>query len=176
MFSHGFQMVRVRRINNGFIGLNGFWVRLQGGALVSSALTKKCTNRADECRLLCWCSWDSCTPWRKLSALLVQLRQLHPLEVSGCVGTAGMPYPPTSASAICGSISSRRFCEFCVFCGSWLLRSENFSKKLWNSPLNPMQILYKWVQRKSSFWRNGSRVLRFKKAKVGRKTIKSEGF
>ena len=40
MFSHGFQMVRVRRINNGFIGLNGFWVRLQGGALVSSAPTE----------------------------------------------------------------------------------------------------------------------------------------
>ena len=27
MFFHGFRMVRVRRINNGFIGLNGFWVR-----------------------------------------------------------------------------------------------------------------------------------------------------
>ena len=33
-------MVRVRRINNGFIGLNGFWVRLQGGARVSSAPTE----------------------------------------------------------------------------------------------------------------------------------------
>ena len=40
MFSHGFQMVRVRRINNGFIGLNGFWVRLQGGALVSARLCR----------------------------------------------------------------------------------------------------------------------------------------
>ena len=34
------------------------------------------------------------------SALLVQLRQLHPLEVSGCVGMAGMPYPPTSAALL----------------------------------------------------------------------------
>ena len=50
MFSHGFLMVRVRRINNGFIGLNGFWVHLQGGALVSSAPTKKCTNQVHECR------------------------------------------------------------------------------------------------------------------------------
>ena len=40
MFSHGFQMVRVRRINNGFIGLNGFFGCLQGGALVSSAPTE----------------------------------------------------------------------------------------------------------------------------------------
>ena len=27
------------------------------------------------------------------SALLVQLRQLHPLEVSGCVGMESLPYP-----------------------------------------------------------------------------------
>ena len=132
MFSHGFLMVRVRRINNGFIGLNGFWVRrinngfiglngfwvrLQGGALVSARLCRLPEQEVHQP-----------SKWMP-SALLVQLRQLHPLEVSGCVGVARMPYPPTSASAICGSISSRRFCEFCVFCGRRLFRSENFSKK-----------------------------------------------
>ena len=30
----------VRRINNGFIGLNGFWAHLQGGALVSARLCR----------------------------------------------------------------------------------------------------------------------------------------
>ena len=56
-----------------------------------NAPTKQCTNRAHECRLLCWCSWDSCTPW--------------------CLFQIGHKS------------------EFCVFCGSWLLHSENFSKK-----------------------------------------------
>ena len=63
MFSHGFLMVRVRRINNGFIGLNGFLGASSRGctclrsalplARARSAPTKKCTNQAHECRLLC---------------------------------------------------------------------------------------------------------------------------
>ena len=40
MFSHEFQMVRVRRINNGFIGLNGVWVPSRGCTCL------KCTNQA----------------------------------------------------------------------------------------------------------------------------------
>ena len=39
----------------------------------------ECTPSPEECRLLCWCSWDSCTPWRMPFALLVQRRPLHPL-------------------------------------------------------------------------------------------------
>ena len=50
MFSHGFQMVRVRRINNGFIGLNGFWVHSKGVHLsplgFAACQSKKCTDRA----------------------------------------------------------------------------------------------------------------------------------
>ena len=49
MFSHGFQMVRVRRINNGFIGLNGFWVPSRGHLSplgFAACQSKKCTNRA----------------------------------------------------------------------------------------------------------------------------------
>ena len=40
----------------------------------------------------------------------------------GCVGMAGMPYPPNlKICAICGRpISARRFCVFCVFCGNTL--------------------------------------------------------
>ena len=39
----------------------------------------------------------------------------------GCVGMAGMPYPPNLCASvpICGRlISARRFCVFCVFCGN----------------------------------------------------------
>ena len=105
----------------------------------------KCTDRAHECRLLCWCSWDSCTPWRMPLALLVQLRQLHPLKNAACfVGAAETAAPPEKCRLLCWCSGDRctPWClfqighksEFCVFCGSWLLRSENFSKKtLWPS-------------------------------------------
>ena len=73
----------VRRINNGFIGLNGFLGASKGVHLsplgFAACQSKKCTNRAHDCRLLCWRSWDSCTPWRMPFAWLVQLRPLHPL-------------------------------------------------------------------------------------------------
>ena len=51
MFSHEFQMVRVRRINNGFIGLNGFFFGVFKGVHLSplgfaACQSKKCTNRA----------------------------------------------------------------------------------------------------------------------------------
>ena len=50
MFSHGFQMVRVRRINNGFIGLNGFLGASKGVHLsplgFAACQSKKCTNQA----------------------------------------------------------------------------------------------------------------------------------
>ena len=84
-----------------------------------------------------------------VAALLVQWRPLHPL--GGCVGMAGMPYPPIiaqtggtkilrvlcnpweniSARNICAhlchlweDISARGFCGFCGFCGKivWWLR------------------------------------------------------
>ena len=101
MFSHGCtQMVRMRRINNGFIGLNGFLgASSRGCTCLRSALplararsapteymnavcfvgAAETTAPPEECRLFCWCSWDSCTPWRMPFAWLVQRRPLHPL-------------------------------------------------------------------------------------------------
>ena len=105
------------------------------------------------------------------SVLLVQRRQLHPLKNAVClVGAAETAAPPDVCSKSVIRVSS--VCsvgdDFCAL--------KISQKKFCDPPPNPMQILYKWVQRKSSFWRNERRVLRFKKAKVGRKTIKSEGF
>ena len=128
MFSHGFLMVWVRRINNGFIGLNGFWVRLQGGALVSARLCRLPEQEVHQP-----------STWMP-SALLVQLRQLHPLKNAVCfVGAAETAAPPKESCLFCwcSGDSCTPWClfqighksEFCVFCGSWLLRSENFSKK-----------------------------------------------
>ena len=51
---------------------------------------------------------------------IVRLRMvLWKDSLVGCVGMAGMPYPPNLCiSAICGRIPcASRFCVFCVFCG-----------------------------------------------------------
>ena len=51
---------------------------------------------------------------------MVRLRRvLWEDSLVGCVGMAGMPYPPNLCiSAICGRIPcASRFCVFCVFCG-----------------------------------------------------------
>ena len=78
-------------------------------------------------------------------ALLVQLRQLHPLKNAVCfVGAAETAAPPDVCSKSVIRVSSACSVEadFCAL--------KISQKKLWNPPPNPMQILYKWVQRKSS--------------------------
>ena len=59
MFSHGFLMVRVRRINNGFIGLSGFSGAFKGVHLsplgFAACQSKKCTDKADGIHLLGRC-------------------------------------------------------------------------------------------------------------------------
>ena len=79
----------VRRINNGFIGLNGFLGASKGVHLsplgFAACQSKKCTNRA--------ISAPTGNKWMPF-ALLVQLRQLHPLKNAVCFveGVSKLPY------------------------------------------------------------------------------------
>ena len=73
------------------------WDFFLGGALVSSAPTEqKCTNRAEMHHLLCWCSRDCCTPWKAPRKNCTN-RANHKRLCWGCVGMAGVPYPPITA-------------------------------------------------------------------------------
>ena len=139
---------------------------------LQGALFNIYTQHPGRCPGLCGCwaflLWQAAKP----SAARIDWVLTHPpLENAVCfVGAAETAAPPDvcSKSVIRVSSACSGEADFCTL--------KISQKKLWNPPPNPMQILYKWVQRKSSFWRNGRRVFRFKKAKVGRKTIKSEGF